>query len=97
MTDTPAMLSVPQICRRLGVGPDKVRCWIARGELVGVNVGRFASRRPRWRIEEEELKRFLRARQSASVPIIRRQQREKAEQVFFRNGRPVSVEQEAMV
>jgi hypothetical protein len=84
------MLSVPQISRRLGVGPDKVRSWIAHGELIGVNVSSNIRRRPRWRIAPEELDRFLRARQSAPVPIIRRQRREKAEQVFFRNGQPVT-------
>lgn len=91
------MLSVPDVSRRLGVKPDKVRGWIGRGELVGVNVASKTRGRPRWRVAPDELERFLRARQSVPTPIIRRQHREKAGQVFFRNGRPVSVEQEARV
>ena len=83
------MLSVPEISRRLRVKPEKVRGWVVRGELIGVNVSSKPNGRPIWRIAVEELNRFLRARQSAPAPVIRRLGREKGEQAFFRQGRPV--------
>jgi hypothetical protein len=88
MNDTP-MLSVPEISRRLRVKPEKVRGWVVRGELIGVNVSSKPNGRPIWRIAQEELNRFLRARQSAPAPVVRRLLREKAEETFFRRGRPV--------
>jgi hypothetical protein len=83
------MLSVPEISRLLRVKPEKVRGWVVRGELIGVNVSTKPSGRPVWRIAPQELDRFLRTRQSAPAPVIRRLRREKGEQAFFRQGRPV--------
>jgi hypothetical protein len=81
--------SVPSVCKILRVGADKVRGWIARDELKARNVADRPGGRPIWRISDEELNRFLRARQSAATPVIRRQRREKEEMAFFRHGEPV--------
>ena len=35
--DTPQGFSVADLCRRWKVGPDKIRAFLRRGELVGVN------------------------------------------------------------
>lgn len=92
------MLSVPEVARRLRVKPDKVRGWMVRGELIGVNVASKPSGRPIWRIAHEELNRFLRARQSVPTPFIRRPQQDREAHVYFRQGRPVLAKiQETMV
>lgn len=80
------MLSVTEVSRRLRVNPDKVRSWIGKGELVGVNVAELPGCQTRWRVADAELQRFMRARQSAPAPIIRRPHQDKEEQVFFTMG-----------
>lgn len=53
------MLTPPEVARRLGVNPDKVRAWIAAGELRAVNVAqRHGLSRPRWRVDETDLEAF---------------------------------------
>lgn len=55
----------PEAARLLRVKPEKVRAWIAKGELRAVNVGDRT--RPRWRIMAADLASFL-ARRSATPP-----------------------------
>src|SRR5262245_51650148 len=81
--------SVPAVGELLAVSSDKILGWIRRGELVAVNVAKRPERRPRWRISNDELQRFLRARQSQPVPAARRARRDDGP-VFFRNGQPVN-------
>jgi excisionase family DNA binding protein len=80
---------VPEVADLLGVSPDKVLTWLRSGELVGVDVSARRGGRPRWRIADAELQRFLRARQSIAQPIVRRSRKAPAEPVFFDRGRPV--------
>ena len=68
----PAFWTVQGIAELLGVAEDKVLAWLGRGELVGINVADRAGRRPRWRVAGAELQRFLRARQSSTVPRVKR-------------------------
>ncbi len=59
------MLTPPQVARRLGVHPDKVRAWIGKGLIKAVNVAsKPGAGRPRYRISCEELVNFQ-ARQAA--------------------------------
>ncbi len=64
--------SPPQISRSLCVAPDKVRTWIAKGELAAVNVGN--RQRPRWRVSQAALDAFLASR-SAKAPAPTRSTR----------------------
>jgi hypothetical protein len=82
--------SVPAVAELLGIDPGKVLNWLRRGELVGVNIAVRRGRRPRWRIADAELQRFLRSRQSAAAPTIPRRRRDKEEHQYFRHGKPVS-------
>jgi hypothetical protein len=57
--------TVADLCRRWRVGPDKVRGFFRRGELVGVNLAANASARPQWRVTPEAVEAFERRRTSA--------------------------------
>lgn len=55
--------SIDEISELLGVSGETVRAWIARGELVAVNVSlNRSSRKPRYRIRESDLSVFLEGR-----------------------------------
>ncbi|QEG41342.1 helix-turn-helix domain-containing protein [Roseimaritima ulvae] len=50
----------PQAAEVLGVTPDKVLLWIKSGELPASNLAANPNgERPRWRIAEDDLARFL--------------------------------------
>jgi excisionase family DNA binding protein len=77
-------LSPPQIAEVLGVDASKVLAWLKRGELVGVNLAESATGRPRWRISQEALDRFLAARQShAPQPKVTRRRKRSAQVIEF--------------
>ncbi|MEZ6097852.1 MAG: helix-turn-helix domain-containing protein [Pirellulaceae bacterium] len=65
--------TVPSLAKELGVNADKVRGWIASGELLAVNVGNRT--RPRWRIAPQARDAFLAARAASPPPPPRRRQR----------------------
>jgi hypothetical protein len=68
--------SVADLCRRWKIGADKIRAFLKRGELVGVNVASTLSGKPQWRITGESVERFERRRSSAPPPkTVRRQRR----------------------
>ena len=52
---TQAGLTVADVARRYRVGEDKVRGWIARGELRAVNTATVLCGRPRWVISPDAL------------------------------------------
>lgn len=54
MPDT-RLSSVPQVARRYGVSPAKVRSWIASGQLRATNTGK---QRARYRVTPEALAEF---------------------------------------
>jgi hypothetical protein len=54
---------VKDIAGRYSVAVDKVLDWIAKGELVAINVSTNPNgKRPRWRVTQEELERFEQSR-----------------------------------
>ena len=48
-----------QAAELLGVDAEQVLGWIHAGEIVAADVSKQNSKRPRWRISESELGRFL--------------------------------------
>jgi hypothetical protein len=60
--------SVADLCRRWRVGPDKVRGFLKRGELVAVNVASDLGGKPQWRVMAESVERFEARRTSAPRP-----------------------------
>ena len=57
---TAARLTTADVAERLGTPVRTVQDWIARGELVVVNLG--SAKRPRWRLTEEAVADFIEAR-----------------------------------
>ena len=52
-----------QACEILGTDDEQVLSWIHSGELAAVNVAKsLQGKRPRWRIAEADLAKFLMAR-----------------------------------
>lgn len=70
-------ISPNALSKRLGIRPQKVLGWIARGELTAVNLAERTGGRPRWKILPEALAEFLAARQSSPppAPAVRRRKR----------------------
>jgi hypothetical protein len=68
LIDTDGGLTVRDIARRYRVGPDKVRGWIRRGELLAVNTAPNNLARPRWVVTPEALKQFEAGRQTTPPP-----------------------------
>lgn len=62
-TPIPSLLTIAEAAERLRVDPKTVRRWIAAGELAAYRVGR------QWRITEDQLMQFLRARCRGQTPI----------------------------
>jgi hypothetical protein len=68
-TTAPAAgLTVADLARRWRIGPDKIRGFLRRGELVGVNVAASLVGKPQWRITLESVKAFEARRTSAPSP-----------------------------
>ena len=76
----------PEMAKELRVHPDRVRRWIANGELGAVNLS-DSDGRPRWRISSEAKQAFLTSRLNRKLEIKerRRQTRMQATEVteFF--------------
>lgn len=77
VTTQSTWLTPPQIAKELHIRDSKVAVWIARGELVAVNVAERPNSRPRWRVKRQDLDDFLQRRQSQTPPPrpIRRHRR----------------------
>jgi hypothetical protein len=59
--------SVPHAAKQLGVNEDNLRLAIHSGEIVAVNVAKNPSgERPRWRISESEMGKYLLRRRNPS-------------------------------
>jgi hypothetical protein len=65
---SPPGYSVADLCQRWKVGADKIRAFLRRGELIGVNIATNLAARPQWRITAESVERFERRRSSAPPP-----------------------------
>jgi hypothetical protein len=68
-------LTVADVARRYRVGPDKVRSWIARGELAAINTAAALCGRPRWVITPAALVAFERRRVGGPLPKPARRRR----------------------
>jgi excisionase family DNA binding protein len=73
--DAAAGLTVSEVARRFRVGEDKVRGWIARGELAAINTASARCGRPRWVILPDAMAAFERGRVAAAPRPIRRKRR----------------------
>jgi excisionase family DNA binding protein len=70
-----AGLTVREVARRYRVGEDKVRGWIARGELAAINTAAMLCGRPRWVIQPEALVEFEQRRRGGPAPMPQRRRR----------------------
>jgi len=61
-------LTVRDVARRYRVGEDKVRAWIARGELKAINTAAVLCGRPRWVVPADSLAAFERRRAGGPPP-----------------------------
>jgi excisionase family DNA binding protein len=59
MREEPRMLTVEEVARRLATSEETIRRWLRSGRLRGVRLG---ATRAGWRVSEEDLAAFLRAR-----------------------------------
>ena len=69
-------LTPPAVASIYGVKPDTVLAWIRAGELRAIDVSSRRSSRPRFRIDEDDLREFEAKR--AAVPPPKRTPRRKA-------------------
>jgi len=75
-------LTPPQYAEMLGVKPDKILSWIARGELRAIDVSERAGiGRPRWRIPMDAIVEFEQ-RRSAKPPTKRSRRRGRDQNVL---------------
>ena len=70
-----AGLTVSDVAKRYRVSPDKVRVWIARGELQGINTAAALSGKPRWVITPNALVSFENRRAGGPAPKAQRRRR----------------------
>jgi hypothetical protein len=56
-------LTAPMVAKILGVAPEQVLGYIARGELRAINTS--LGDRPRWKIDPEDLDKFCESRSNA--------------------------------
>ena len=76
-------LTAPQIAESLGVNPHKVILWIARGELLAIDISQTRAKMPRWRIRREDFDAFLERRTSSPTPkTVRRRRKRNADGVI---------------
>jgi Helix-turn-helix domain len=80
------------VAERFDVKVDVVLAWIRRAELVAVNVAQVGGRRPRWRIAQADLQRFVERRQAVPAPARQRRRRRApqpapAPMIFYQHGR----------
>jgi hypothetical protein len=78
-----AGLTVRDVARRYRVSPDKVRAWIARGELAAVNTASAMCGKPRWVILPDALADFERRRQGGPAPKLPRRRKRQAAVIDF--------------
>jgi hypothetical protein len=79
VSDSPPQgYTVADLCRRWRIGPDKIRGFLRRGELVGINVASNLSAKPQWRITAESVEQFEKRRTSAPPPKPQRRRRTSA-------------------
>lgn len=83
MQDDTAGFSVADLCRRWKVGADKIRGFLRRGELVGINLATNLSGKPQFRITAESVYQFEQRRSTAPPPKQPKRKKRTAIVVFF--------------
>jgi excisionase family DNA binding protein len=78
-----AGLTVDEVAWRYRVSPDKVRAWIARGELRAINTATNLCGKPRWVITPEALATFEMRRTGGPPPKPQRRRRQPTVIDFF--------------
>jgi hypothetical protein len=78
-----AGLTVKDLARRYRIGEDKVRTFIARGELKAINTAAVLCGRPRWVVPVEALAEFEQRRASGPPPKPRRRHRRTTAAVYY--------------
>ena len=78
-----AGLTVEDVAKRYRVSPDKVRGWIALGELKAVNTAARLCGKPRWVIPPEAIANFEKPRRGGPAPKPRRRLRQPEAVDFF--------------
>jgi hypothetical protein len=73
--------TIRDLARRWRVGTGKVRQFLYRGELVGVNVAADPLGRPQWRITAESVEQFEKRRRSGPPPESSRQRQRRLRRV----------------
>jgi hypothetical protein len=71
----PRLLTVPEVARELGVKPQKVRGFIARGDLAAVDMADSPLSRPCLKVRPEDLAAFLESRKICKTLPTRRRPR----------------------
>lgn len=69
-------LTTRQVAQRLAVDPGKVRAWLRSGQLASIDVSEEPGKKPRYRISEDEVRRFEELR-SVRRPEAKRRRRPK--------------------
>ncbi len=64
----PTGSTVPELARRWRVGPDKIRTWIRKGELVAINTATILRGKPRWVVSPDAVAEFEKRRKSGPPP-----------------------------
>ncbi len=69
-----AFVTPPEIAAEVGSRPETVIGWIRSGELPAVDFARRGALRPRFRVNRDDLDRFMRRRSvsTAAEPLSRR-------------------------
>ena len=74
----PAYLRVRDVAARLAIDDEGVLALIRTGVLPATDVRRPGARRPRWRIDPQDLELFLAARRLMPKPAATRRRKPKA-------------------
>ena len=92
MSDTAVSLAAPsgrgltprELAGLLRVSPDRIRSWIANGELGAVNTATVRCGRPRYVILPDQLAEFVRSRRASTPakPKPRRKRQQVAKDYF---------------
>src|SRR5262249_52665197 len=75
--------SIADLWHRWKVGPDKIRGFLRRGEMLGINVAANLSGKPQWRITAESVERFEQRRSSLPLPVPTRARRRSVERIDY--------------
>jgi uncharacterized protein YjcR len=83
MSTTAIGYTVADVARRYRVSPDKVRAWIARGELSAVNTAAVLCGKPRWVVMPDALLAFEERRRGGPAPKTPRRRKASCRVDFF--------------